>query len=107
MAAAVLAEHLGEDETAVGGLVGGFFFLSCFFGWIGIVGVWAGDGRGETHVGPAPNMRTEEPSFGAILSRPWAAQEAGSRRVASTSDKLWILKTLLFYSQFLTTLLIA
>lgn len=42
-------------------------------------------------------MRTEEPSLGAIFSRPWAAQEAGSRRVASTSERLWILKTLLIW----------
>jgi len=41
-------------------------------------------------------MRTLEPSFGAIFSRPWAAHEAGSRRVASMSDKFLILKTLLF-----------
>jgi hypothetical protein len=45
-------------------------------------------------VGPAPNIKTDEPSLGAILSRPWAAQDAGSRRVASTSERLWILKTL-------------
>ena len=45
-------------------------------------------------MGPAPNMRTDEPSLGEILSRPWAAQEAGSSKVASTSERLWILKTL-------------
>jgi hypothetical protein len=44
-------------------------------------------------VGPAPSISTEEPIFGAILSRPWAAQEAGSRRVASTSERFLILKT--------------
>lgn len=35
----------------------------------------------DTHtnpVGPAPNMRTDEPILGEILSRPCAAQEAGS-----------------------------
>lgn len=36
-------------------------------------------------VGPAPIMRTDEPSLGAIFSRPWAAQEAGSNNVASIS----------------------
>jgi hypothetical protein len=45
-------------------------------------------------VGPAPNIRTEEPSLGEILSRPCAAHEAGSRRVASTSERLWSLNTL-------------
>jgi len=39
-------------------------------------------------VGPAPNIRTEEPNLGEIFSRPWAAQDAGSRRVASTSERL-------------------
>jgi hypothetical protein len=39
-------------------------------------------------------MRTEDPILGAILSKPWAAQEAGSRSVASTSDRFLILKTL-------------
>lgn len=39
-------------------------------------------------------MRTVEPILGAILSKPWAAQEAGSRSVASTSDRFLILKTL-------------
>lgn len=43
---------------------------------------------------PTYNIRTEDPSLGDILSKPCAAQEAGSRRVASTSDRLWILKTL-------------
>jgi len=45
-------------------------------------------------VGPAPNIRTLEPRRGRILSRPWQAQDAGSINVASTSDMLWILKTL-------------
>jgi hypothetical protein len=44
-------------------------------------------------VGPAPNIRTEEPIFGAILSRPWAAQDAGSRSVASTQERFLILNT--------------
>ena len=44
-------------------------------------------------MGPAPNMRTEDPILGAILSRPWAAQEAGSRRVASTSERFLMRKT--------------
>lgn len=44
-------------------------------------------------VGPAPNSSTEEPIFGAILSKPWAAQEAGSSSVASTSDRFLILNT--------------
>jgi hypothetical protein len=47
--------------------------------------------EGVTHtspVGPAPNIRTDEPSLGAIFSRPWAAHEAGSRRVASISLRL-------------------
>lgn len=48
----------------------------------------------QSPVGPAPNMRTDDPSLGAILSIPWQAHDAGSRRVASTSLRLWILKTL-------------
>jgi hypothetical protein len=43
-----------------------------------------GAGDKYVEVGPAPKISTDEPIFGAILSRPWAAQEAGSRRVAST-----------------------
>jgi hypothetical protein len=45
-------------------------------------------------VGPAPNSNTLDPNRGRILSSPWAAQDAGSIRVASMSDRLWILKIL-------------
>jgi hypothetical protein len=45
-------------------------------------------------VGPAPNINTEEPSLGLILSSPWHAQLAGSISVASTSEMCWILKIL-------------
>jgi len=52
-------------------------------------------------VGPAPNMSTLEPILGAILSSPWAAHEAGSSRVASTSLRFLMWKTRLAgYAQY-------
>jgi hypothetical protein len=53
-----------------------------------------GEGMFTSPVGPAPNINTLDPSRGRILSRPWAAQDAGSIRVASMSLRLWIWKTL-------------
>lgn len=44
--------------------------------------------------GPAPMTRASMPTLALSLSRPWMAQEAGSMSVASSSEMLWILKTL-------------
>lgn len=55
------------------------------------------DGKGDNDdreggltrpVGPAPNISTLDPRRGRILSSPWAAQDAGSIRVASMSERL-------------------
>ena len=54
---------------------------------------WHPFGTLTNPVGPAPNMSTVEPMRGAIFSRPWQAHEAGSSRVASTSERLLNLKT--------------
>ena len=39
-------------------------------------------------VGPAPNMRMESPTRGAMRSTPWTAQAVGSVKVASSKDSL-------------------
>jgi hypothetical protein len=42
-------------------------------------------------VGPAPNIKTDEPILGEILSKPWAAHDAGSNyMVSDISSCLWI-----------------
>jgi hypothetical protein len=61
LAATILSKHLGKTI------------------WLQFK-VWVGPFT-ETHtnpVGPAPNIRTDEPILGEILSRPCAAQDAGS-----------------------------